>query len=96
MCSIGNQQSQLEEIEEGVPQGGHLATTLYLIYTENFFQILLDGKVFLYADDTTIIYSGYDINKLQQNINSDLKKNKSTYNKHIKNQIHDYTQQQKY
>ena len=35
---------------------------------------MLHGKVFLYADDTTIIYSGYDINKLQQNINSDLKK----------------------
>ena len=72
-CSIREIKSEVEEIKEGVPQGGHLALTLYLIYTENLKNLPLHGKLFLYADDTTILHSGYEINNIQNNINDDLK-----------------------
>ena len=75
---------------------------MFLIYTENIYKIKLNGTLILYADDTPILYSGQNVNTLEQQINNDLKKTwevddtpsiNYTYNE---NEMYDHTQQQKY
>ena len=54
-CCLGDIKSKVDEIEERVPQGRHLVSTLYFIYTESLYKIPLNGKLFSYADDSTML-----------------------------------------
>lgn len=52
--------SDLQNVDEGVPQGGTLASTLFLIYINDITGIGLVGVPFLYADDIALIYNHKD------------------------------------
>ena len=60
------------EVEFGVPQGSCLGLLLFLIYINDLPKIT-QGKMSMYADDTSLCHMGNDISKLETAINEDLK-----------------------
>ena len=55
-----------------VPQGGCLAPLLFIIYMNDISRLTLSGKLFLFADDMSLIIKSKTYNQLQQKINNDL------------------------
>ena len=62
--------SKIGDIEVGVPQGSCLGPLLFLLYIND----LQDSTVFMHADDTSLCYQSHDLTRLNEAINSDLKK----------------------
>ena len=56
----------------GVPQGYILGSLLILIYINDMSQAV-KCNLFLYADDTSLICQHKDINKIEKQLNKDLK-----------------------
>lgn len=56
----------------GVPQGSVLGPLLYLIYINDIEDIEMEGKIYLFADDTCIMYSGKTMDEIQQKVNKDM------------------------
>ena len=69
--SVGNYDSNVGEIEVGVPQGSCPGPLLRLIYI-NDLPTTIQGKVSMYADDTSLCHISNDISKLDSAINEDL------------------------
>ena len=59
------------EIEVGVPQGSCTGPIILLIYI-NDLPKTIQGKVSMYADDTSLCHMSNDISKLESAINKDL------------------------
>ena len=71
-CSINGAESELMDINIGVPQGSCLGPLLFLLYINDLPQAVKNSKVAMYADDTSISYRSDDIHKLQEAMNKDL------------------------
>ena len=65
--------SSKKQIICGVPQGSVLGPILFLIYINSITNLKLNGKITLFADDTTIIYFGKKISDIKYEILQDLK-----------------------
>lgn len=74
--------TQMCSVEEGVPQGGNLASTLFLLYINNITDIQLNGKLFLYADDIAILYNGSNPQEIKNQTQDDLIKIKNWLEEH--------------
>ena len=59
------------ELEVGVPQESCLGPLLFLIYISDLPKTI-QGKVFMYADNTSLYHMSNDISKLESAINEDL------------------------
>ena len=71
--SINGYDSQLIEMNCGVPQGSVLGPLLFLLYINDLNQAIKFCKVHHFADDTNLLYLGKSIKKLNKLVNIDLK-----------------------
>ena len=74
MCSFNGTDSEINSIIIGTPQGSYLGPLLFTIFINDVPQAVLDCNVSMYADDTSLCYESFDINKLYEVINNDLAK----------------------
>ena len=70
-CEVNGIISNVENITCDVPQGSCLGPLLLLIYI-NDLPCALKCKVTMYADDTSVVHSAYDIKDITNVINSEL------------------------
>ena len=73
-CRVNGVDSNVGEIEVGVPQGSCLGPLLFLIYINDLPQAVQHSSVTMYADDTSLCYQSHDLTQLNEAINSDIKK----------------------
>ena len=73
-CRVNGIDSEVRDIETGVPQGSCLGPLLFLIYINDLPQAVQDSVVSMYADDTSLCYRSSDITQLNEAINNDLSK----------------------
>ena len=59
-CRVNGVDSNVGEIEVGVPQGSCLGPLLFLIYINDLPQAVQDSSVTMYADDTSLCYQSHD------------------------------------
>ena len=71
--SIGKY-SELFPIELGVFQGSILGPLLFLLYINDITKLELNATLYLYADDTSLLYKCSDFDKMEENINQDYDK----------------------
>ena len=71
-CSINGVESEVMDINIGVPQGSCLGPLLFLLYINDQPQAVKNSTVVMYADDTSISYRSDDTHKLQEAMNKDL------------------------
>ena len=67
-CLSGSKYSSAAKIECGVPQGSILGPLLFLLYVNDMKQAV-DCDLFLYADDSCLVYQHKDVSKIEQNLN---------------------------
>ena len=72
-CRVNWVDAEIGDIEVGVPQGSCL-DLLFLVYINDLPQAVQDSKLFVYADDTSLCYQSHDLTRLNEAINSDLRK----------------------
>lgn len=70
--SNSNFKSSLKHITTGVPQGSILGPLLFILYINDLPNCSSLCSFTLYADDTSLIYSGIDINSIISDINTDM------------------------
>ena len=66
--NIKNKYSSTAKIECGVPQGSILGQVLFLLYVNDIKQAV-DCDLFLYADDSCLVYQHKDVSKIEQILN---------------------------
>ena len=66
--NITNKYSSTTKMECGVPQGSILGPLLFLLYVNDMKQAV-DCDLFLYADDSCLVYQHKDVSKIEQNPN---------------------------
>lgn len=65
--------TQINTSAISIPQGSALSPLLFLLYINDIFQLQLHGKIILFADDTAIVYVENDRNRLEKQMQKDLK-----------------------
>uniref|UniRef100_A0A8C6NRY6 Reverse transcriptase domain-containing protein n=1 Tax=Nothobranchius furzeri TaxID=105023 RepID=A0A8C6NRY6_NOTFU len=69
---LNNTKSELQEINYGVPQGSVLGPKLFILFINDLVSVSKLLSTVLFADDTTLFYSGSDINEVTRVINVEL------------------------
>ena len=70
IVNVGKESSSPGKLSCGVPQGSILGPLLFLLYVNDMPQAV-NSELLLYADDTCLIYTGKDIQKIEEQLNSD-------------------------
>ena len=70
IVNVGNDFSSPGKLLCGVPQGSILGPLLFLLYVNDMPQAV-NSNLLLYADDTCLIYTGKDINTIEEQLNTD-------------------------
>ena len=71
MVQLKGVNSELQEIQFGVPQGSVLGPLLYLIYTNDMTDNLKKTQPFLFADDTIVIAIHNNYKEMMENLQFD-------------------------
>ena len=69
---FNNHFSKSRVVLAGVPQGSILGPLLFLLYVNDLFNIPISSKIDLYADDSTIHFSGHSVEYINDVLNQDL------------------------
>lgn len=72
VVQINNSQRDLKKTKYGIAQESRLGPLLFLIYVNDIFELKLNGKLQLYADDSSITYIENDLETLHKSITEDL------------------------
>jgi Reverse transcriptase (RNA-dependent DNA polymerase) len=68
-CKVNETFSKYKSVSAGVPQGSVLGPLLFILFINDVFQFMIPGvEVFLFADDTAIIFSAPDNTMLQHSV----------------------------
>ena len=67
---IENQLSDFGKVSCGVPQGSILGPSLFVIYVNDMPQAV-KSNLFLYADDSCLMYQHRDVNEIKKQLNKD-------------------------
>ena len=70
IVNVGNDFSSPGKLLCGVPQGSILGPLLFILYVNDMPQAV-NSDLLLYADDTCLIYTGKDINTIEEQLNTD-------------------------
>ena len=73
-CRANGVDSDVGDLEVGVPQGSCLGPLLFLICINDLPQVVQASSVTMYADDTSLCHQSHDLTRLNEAINSDLRK----------------------
>ncbi len=73
-CRVNGVDSNIGDIEVGVPQGSCLVPLLFFIYINDLPLAIQNSNVSMYADDTSFCCQSDDLTRLNEAINSDLGK----------------------
>ena len=74
LCRVNGVDSEIGDIEVGAPQGSCLGHLLFLVYINDLPQAVQGSNVSMYADDTSFRYQSHDLTRLNEAVNSDLRK----------------------
>ena len=61
---VGSFSSDWQDIFKGVPQGSILGPILFNVFLNDIFYFIKNSDLYNYADDNTLSYADYDINKV--------------------------------
>ena len=70
IVNVGKEFSSPGKLSCGVPQGSILGPLLFLLYVNDMSQAV-NSELLFYADDTCLIYMGKNIQKIEEQLNSD-------------------------
>lgn len=71
---MDDNRSTCGNITTGVPQGSVLGPKLFILFINDLCRVSEKLKFILFADDTNIIYSGEDLNKMIEEVTEEIKK----------------------
>ena len=72
--NVGEHFSEFSNIDIGVPQGTVLAPLLFLIYINDMHNAVSEMQLIHFADDTTAVQTGSNLNNLINDVNIQLEK----------------------
>jgi hypothetical protein len=84
---FNNAKSKSMSISCGVPQGSILGPLLFLVYINDFVNIIQHGKTVLFADDTNVLYHHRNFDQLKTVVNSELDTMYSWFQANIGNKL---------
>ena len=70
LVKIGDIISDRYEVSMGTPQGSVLGPLIFLLFINDLPECIKYGKVFMYADDTSIIVSSRGLEELEKLLNT--------------------------
>lgn len=83
VVSILNNVSDVKYYEFGVVQGSNLGPLLFLIYINNIVKINISGELFLFADDTAVLFKGANWKEVFNSISRDIKIIKTWFDQNV-------------
>ena len=70
----GSAVSECKKVNIGVPQGSLLGPLLFAIFINDLSNVEIEGEIYLYADDCTIVFYSESYKELESKINRYLAK----------------------
>ena len=83
LVRFGKIESDIENIESGVPQGSILGPLLFITCTNDLYSKLEEYEIFTYADDMQIVIEGGNVNELGSKLEAAIQKANDYYNNNI-------------
>ena len=71
-CGANGVDSQIENIDIGVPQGSCFGPILFLVYINDLLRAVKNSVTSMYADDTSLCFKSKDLSQLNETLNDDL------------------------